>query len=62
VSTPGALFASIIALLEDMHAVAFEGQAKSLAEDERLVLLRALRAAMVRLQRKLNAAGPAEVA
>ena len=51
----GALFAIMTARLEDMHAMAVEGQASGLSRDEGLSLVAVLRTSIGRLERDLIA-------
>ena len=48
----GAAFAGITAALEDMHAIAVEGQSGGLLPDEGLTLLSMLRVGIDRLERQ----------
>lgn len=50
----GAHFAVITAMLEDMHAVAVEGQAPGISTDEGSVLLASLRGGVEQLLRQLT--------
>lgn len=56
-SRAAAIFAAITTLLEDMHAVAAEGQAPGLSPDEVLPLIAHLRADARRLEGQIVAAG-----
>ena len=47
-------FADITAVLEDMHGIAVEGQAKDLTPDMQGALLMSLRSSLADLQRLLN--------
>ena len=50
---PGAQFASITAMLEDMHGVAVNGQAKDLTSDEGAAFVAILRIGIARLERQI---------
>ena len=47
-------FADLTAVLEDMHGIAVEGQAKDLTPDMQGALLTALRSSLADLQRSLT--------
>ena len=56
---PGALFASITVLLEDMHGVAVSGQASDLSIDEGAAFVAILRTGIASLERQVTAASKA---
>jgi len=50
-------FADVTAVLEDMHGIAVEGQAKDLTPDMQSALLMSLRSSLADLQRLLTGIG-----
>ena len=49
-------FGRVVAMLEDLHGVAVEGQAPSISEDEARILYRALQNGVAQLARLIHGA------